>query len=164
MDDKKSVKKQNMPKGLSRIKSSVLSRSLSIAKLTVQTGASVATHGLTTVLKSKEGKEENWKKLLQAQASNISAELGQLKGSLMKAGQMLSMYGEHFLPEEATELLRSLQSNSPPLTWEAIEPTLKKQLPAEKLELLEIEKEALASASMGQVPVSYTHLTLPTKA
>ncbi|HWU44684.1 MAG TPA: AarF/ABC1/UbiB kinase family protein, partial [Bdellovibrio sp.] len=37
------------------------------------------------------------------------------------------------------------------LTWEAIEPSLKKNLPAEKLELLEIEKEALASASMGQV-------------
>ena len=151
MDDKKSAKKQNSPKGLSRIKSSVLSRSLSIAKLTVQTGASVASHGITSVLKSKEGKEENWKKLLQAQASNISSELGQLKGSLMKAGQMLSMYGEHFLPEEANELLRSLQSNSPPLTWYAIEPTLKKQLPQEKLDLLEIEKEALASASMGQV-------------
>jgi predicted unusual protein kinase regulating ubiquinone biosynthesis (AarF/ABC1/UbiB family) len=61
------------------------------------------------------------------------------------------MYGEHFLPPEANQLLKSLQSDSIPLTWEAIEPTLKKQLPPEKLALLEIEKEALASASMGQV-------------
>ncbi len=151
MDDKKSVKKQSPPKGLDKIKSSVFSRSLSIAKLTIQTGASVAQHGVTSVLKSKEDKEATWKKLLLNQASLISSELGELKGSLMKAGQMLSMYGEHFLPREANELLKSLQSDSPPLTWAAIEPTLKKNLPQEKLDLLEIEKEALASASMGQV-------------
>jgi predicted unusual protein kinase regulating ubiquinone biosynthesis (AarF/ABC1/UbiB family) len=37
------------------------------------------------------------------------------------------------------------------LKWEAIEPTLRRHLSAEQLEKLEIEKEALASASMGQV-------------
>lgn len=153
MDEKKSVKKQKgeQPKKLEKIKSSVFSRSLSLAKLTVQAGASIATHGVTNVLKSKEVKEAQWRKLLQNQASAISSELGELKGSLMKAGQMLSMYGEHFLPPEANHLLKSLQSDSVPLTWEAIEPTLKKQMPAEKLALLDIEKEALASASMGQV-------------
>ncbi|MFV8257814.1 ABC1 kinase family protein [Bdellovibrio bacteriovorus] len=149
MDEKKSAKKHT--KKIEKIKSSVFSRSLSLAKLTIQAGASIAQHGVTTALKSKESKEETWKQLLQNQAQNISAELGELKGSLMKAGQMLSMYGEHFLPPEANDLLKSLQHDSPPLSWEAIEPTLKKQLPPEKLELLEIEKEALASASMGQV-------------
>ncbi|MGE9744162.1 ABC1 kinase family protein [Bdellovibrio bacteriovorus] len=149
MDEKKSAKKHT--KKIEKIKSSVFSRSLSLAKLTIQAGASIAQHGVTTALKSKESKEETWKQLLQSQAQNISAELGELKGSLMKAGQMLSMYGEHFLPPEANELLKSLQHDSPPLSWEAIEPTLKKQLPPEKLALLEIEKEALASASMGQV-------------
>ncbi|WP_413568075.1 ABC1 kinase family protein [Bdellovibrio sp. HCB117] len=149
MDDKKSDKKQT--KNLDKIKSSMFSRSLSLAKLTIQAGASLASHGVTSALKSKEDKEENWKKLLQNQASLISSELGELKGSLMKAGQMLSMYGEHFLPPEANQLLRSLQSDSIPLTWEAIEPTLKKNLSPEKLAELEIEKEALASASMGQV-------------
>ena len=149
MDEKKSAKKHT--KKIEKIKSSVFSRSLSLAKLTIQAGASIAQPGVTTALKSKEFKEETWKQLLQNQAQSISAELGELKGSLMKAGQMLSMYGEHFLPPEANDLLKSLQHDSPPLSWEAIEPTLKKQLPPEKLELLEIEKEALASASMGQV-------------
>lgn len=149
MDDKKSAKKQN--KQIDKIKSSVFSRSLSLAKLTLQAGASIAQHGVTNALKSKESKEETWKQLLQNQALNISSELGELKGSLMKAGQMLSMYGEHFLPPEANQLLKSLQHDSPPLSWEAIEPSLIKNLPPEKRELLEIEKEALASASMGQV-------------
>lgn len=149
MDEKKSAKRH--AKSLERIKSSVFSRSLSLAKLTIQAGASMAQHGVSTALKNKESKDENWKKLLQSQASLISSELGELKGSLMKAGQMLSMYGEHFLPPEANELLRSLQSDSPPLSWHAIEPTLKKYLSQEKIDLLEIETEAFASASMGQV-------------
>lgn len=149
MDEKKSAKRQT--KSLDRIKSSMLSRSLSLAKLTLQAGASMAQHGVTSALKSKESKDETWKRLLHSQASLISNELGELKGSLMKAGQMLSMYGEHFLPPEANELLRSLQSDSPPLSWQAIEPTLKKYLTKDKLDLLEIEQEAFASASMGQV-------------
>src|SRR5690606_19398227 len=90
-------------------------------------------------------------KLLQNQAALLSNELGELKGSLMKAGQMLSMYGEHFLPPEANALLKSLQQDSRPLLWEAIEPHLKKYLPEEKLAELEIEKDALACASLGQV-------------
>lgn len=159
MDQKKSAKKQtssgntteNTNKQLDKIKSSVFSRSLSIAKLTLKTGASMAQYGVTSALKNKDQKDIDWKNFLQAQASLISSELGELKGSLMKAGQMLSMYGEHFLPREANELLKSLQSDSPPLSWAAIEPTLQKNLSAEKLALLEIEKEALACASMGQV-------------
>lgn len=149
MDEKKSAKKQI--KQIDRIKSSVFSRSLSIAKLTIQAGASIAQHGVSSALQNKELKEQSWKKLLQNQAALISSELGELKGSLMKAGQMLSMYGEYFLPPEANQLLKSLQSDSVPLSWAAIEPTLKKHLTEEQLNQLEIEQVALASASMGQV-------------
>lgn len=152
MDKKKSAKKQGKSEGqLDRIKSSVFSRGMSLAKITIQAGASIVHHSVTSTVKTKESKDESWKRLLQAQASLISAELGELKGSLMKAGQMLSMYGEHFLPAEANQLLKSLQSNSIPMSWEAIEPTLKKYLSPDKLDLLEIDHEALASASMGQV-------------
>jgi predicted unusual protein kinase regulating ubiquinone biosynthesis (AarF/ABC1/UbiB family) len=151
MADSKSRKKTKTSGELKSIKTSVLSRGLSLAKLTVQAGASVASHGIATALKSQEGKNESWKKLLKNQALNLTAELGELKGSLMKAGQMLSMYGEHFLPEEANTLLKSLQQDSPALSWDAIEPHLKKYLGAEALAELEIEKTALACASMGQV-------------
>ncbi|MFS4460100.1 ABC1 kinase family protein [Bdellovibrio sp. HCB2-146] len=151
MDEKKPVKKQKPAPELSRIKSSTFSRGLSLAKLTIQAGASIAQHSITSALKNKEEKEENWKKVLQGQASVISSELGELKGSLMKAGQMLSMYGEHFLPPEANALLKSLQSDSIPLSWQAIEPTLQKHMSRELLDKLDIEKTALASASMGQV-------------
>lgn len=147
MADIKSDKKQS----LDRIKSSVFSRSLSMAKLTLQAGAKLASQGMSQALTSPEKRDEKWTEFLKDQAAVLSHELGQLKGSVMKAGQMLSMYGEHFLPPEANQLLKSLQQDSPPLSWAAIEPVLKAYLGPEKMELLEIEKEALACASMGQV-------------
>lgn len=151
MDDSKPRKKKQPPTELKSIKTSVFSRGLSLAKLTVQAGASMAGHGISSALKNQEGKNESWKKLLKNQALVLTNELGELKGSLMKAGQMLSMYGEHFLPPEANTLLKSLQQDSPALAWDAIEPQIKKYLSEEKLAELEIEKTALACASMGQV-------------
>lgn len=138
------------PKTLKKIKSSLLSRGLSLAKVTFSTGASVAQHSLTNIFNDDDLKNKNWQALLKSQAALLTNELGELKGSLMKAGQMLSMYGEHFLPPEANQFLKALQSDSPPLAWEAIEPLLRVRL-GDKLQLLEVEATPIASASMGQV-------------
>jgi predicted unusual protein kinase regulating ubiquinone biosynthesis (AarF/ABC1/UbiB family) len=138
-------------KELNKIKSSVFSRSLSMAKMTLNAGASLAGHSLKNSFSSKEDKADNWKTFVMNQAEAISGELGELKGSLMKAGQMLSMYGEHFLPAEANQFLKGLQSDSPALAWSAIEPVIKKNLSEEQLSQLEIQKEALSCASLGQV-------------
>lgn len=138
-------------KRLDKIKSGVFSRGLALAKLTLNTSAHLAGHGAATLLSNSDVKSEKWKAFLKGRALEFSSELGELKGSLMKAGQMLSMYGEHFLPPEANELLKSLQSQSPPLAWSAIEPVIKANLSPEKIALLEIDKEAIGSASLGQV-------------
>lgn len=138
-------------KKLEKIKSSVLSRSLSLAKLTLKSGAQLAGHGLKNTFSNSAQTESNWQIFLKTQAQSLSIELGQLKGSLMKVGQMLSMYGEHFFPPEANEFLKSLQSDSPPLNWPAIEKVLKQNLSPEQLSQLAIEQESLASASLGQV-------------
>lgn len=148
MTDTKSDKKQK--KELDKIKSSVFSRSLTLAKLTIQAGTQLAGQSLATAL-SNESSENKKIKILSSQAQLISKELGELKGSLMKAGQMLSMYGEHFLPPEANQFLKTLQSDSPPLKWESIYPILLKELGQELISELEIEKESIASASLGQV-------------
>ena len=134
---------------LDQIKSSVFSRGMALAKMTLKTGVQLAGHSLKNSMSSD--KSEAWQEFLKDQAKTLSVELGQLKGSLMKAGQMLSMYGEHFLPPEANQFLKTLQSESPPLKWEPIYETLKKELGESKLSQLEIQEKALASASMGQV-------------
>lgn len=138
------------PKTLKKLKSSVFSRGMSLAKVALHTGISVAQHGLTNIFNDENLKNKNWQALLKSQAALLTNELGELKGSLMKAGQMLSMYGEHFLPPEANQFLKALQSDSPPLAWEAIEPLLRNRL-GDKINLLEIEATPIASASMGQV-------------
>jgi predicted unusual protein kinase regulating ubiquinone biosynthesis (AarF/ABC1/UbiB family) len=138
-------------KELHKIKSSVFLRSLSMAKMTLNTGASLAGHSLKSAFSSKEDKADNWKNFVKSRAEAVSQELGELKGSLMKAGQMLSMYGEHFLPAEANQFLKGLQSDSPALKWSAIEPVIRKNLSSEKLDQLEIQTEALSCASLGQV-------------
>ena len=139
------------PKKLTKIKSSLFQRSFSMAKLTFNTGAGIASHKISTLLSSSETRAEKWTDFLRSQAKEFSTELGELKGSLMKAGQMLSMYGEHFLPPEANEMLKSLRSQSPPVDWNVMRLILETELGADKLSLLEIEPEAIGSASLGQV-------------
>jgi len=141
---------QDNMKPLQKIKSSILQRGLSLTKLTIDTGSKVVGHNLTTLFSNPELKDQKWQKLLATQAQKLSRELGELKGSLMKAGQMLSMYGELFLPPEANEFLKTLQSKSPPLQFSEIEKILKAEL-IDRLQLLEIEPVAVGSASLGQV-------------
>ncbi len=137
-------------KKLSSIKSGVLSRGLALAKLGVSAGAKAAGHALGAVLSGEEEREQRFRGLLMAQAGILAKELGNLKGSLMKAGQMLTVMGEHVLPPEVNSVLKSLQSQSPPLEWKAVEKSLRQRLGA-RYEELEVEHEPMASASLGQV-------------
>lgn len=145
MNDKKDRKTLN------KIKSSVFSRTMSLAKLSINAGAQMAGQGLTSLLQEKEEKQLKWNAFLKNQAKSFSQEIGELKGSLMKAGQMLSMYGEYFFPEEINLFLKTLQQDSAALDWAEMEKILIKELGQEKVNELEIEKEALACASLGQV-------------
>jgi predicted unusual protein kinase regulating ubiquinone biosynthesis (AarF/ABC1/UbiB family) len=85
------------------------------------------------------------------QALSLTKELGELKGSVMKAGQMLSVYGEHFLPKEVNLILKQLQFESPPLEWVEMQKIINRNLGKEKAAELEIETESIACASLGQV-------------
>lgn len=138
---------------LKKIKSSMISRSWTLAKLTLGAGASLAGHKMAQTLatsKNQNSQQESWKNFLAQQAQVFSQEVGELKGSLMKAGQLLSVYGEHFFPPEVNQFLKTLQQDSPALAWSAIQPILQQEL-GPLLEQLEIEKTSMASASMGQV-------------
>ncbi|MEE4379802.1 MAG: AarF/ABC1/UbiB kinase family protein [Candidatus Competibacteraceae bacterium] len=90
--------------------------------------------------------------MLLEQAKILAEEMGKLKGSVMKVGQMVALYGDHlFLPPEVVEVLRTLQDDSPPLDWSALQPVLEGELGAARLSELHIDTEPLAAASLGQV-------------
>lgn len=138
---------------IKKIKTSVSSRSLSLAKIGMQAGLSYLNHKMQKSLSANDAEKNAHldSQFLTKQSANLSQELGQLKGSLMKAGQMLSMYGEYFLPPEANNFLKKLQSDSPPVEWSQIDKALKNYLSPDQLDQLRIEEKAYACASMGQV-------------
>lgn len=135
---------QQMPadKKLSQIKSSVFSRGLSLAKIGLGAGVKYAANRITN---------SPLEEFINSQAVQLTREFGELKGSLMKAGQMLSMYGEHFFPPEANRVLKTLQSDSPPIEWAVMRRHLENYLDADLINELDIDPEPVGSASMGQV-------------
>ncbi len=86
------------------------------------------------------------------QARVLADNLSQLKGAAMKAGQLLSIDSSDILPPEATEILSKLQSSADPVPFETLRPVLEQDLAPQALaELEDIEEQAAASASIGQV-------------
>jgi predicted unusual protein kinase regulating ubiquinone biosynthesis (AarF/ABC1/UbiB family) len=63
---------------------------------------------------------------------------------------MMALYGEHFLPEEITQALNTLNNQTVALAWPAIKAQLQQQL-GEKLDDLTIDHEPLGTASLAQV-------------
>jgi predicted unusual protein kinase regulating ubiquinone biosynthesis (AarF/ABC1/UbiB family) len=96
---------------------------------------------------SKKELVEKLGEVLSGKVGVLEDELGQLKGSFLKAGQMLSLYAQDLLPEEVENLFTQLQSQSSYLSWEQIS----KQIPKHILDEFEIEPDAFAAASIGQV-------------
>jgi predicted unusual protein kinase regulating ubiquinone biosynthesis (AarF/ABC1/UbiB family) len=99
---------------------------------------------------SEEEKEKKRKKAMKEQADYLVAEIGKLKGSIVKIGQMMALYGEHFLPEEVTQALNTLNNQTVALAWPAIKTQLQQQL-GSKLDDLTIDHEPLGTASLAQV-------------
>lgn len=136
-------------------------RSLALARLALSTSGDLWTMKAGAVINSPDcppEKREELQEKLEEQAREIARELGTLKGSVMKVGQLLSMYGEHFLPPQVNRVLKSLQASAPALEWETIEPFIKQQFESsasasnqKRFDDLEISPQAIAAASIGQV-------------
>lgn len=139
------------PRALKKIKTGLVARGLSLAKITAGAGASLAAQKVAGLLRTPAEKQEAWQDYLKSQASHFSDEVGELKGSLMKAGQMLSVYGEYFFPPEVNQIFKRLQNETPPVEWARIQEILSSQKNGEVFQELEIEPTALAGASLGQV-------------
>lgn len=135
----------------SRVTSSPFRRGLRITRMGVLGTARAAAHAVNNAFRSDAGRPERDGALWRAQAMMWVKEVGQLKGSLMKAGQMLAMYGEHFLPKEAVDLLRSLQSDAPPVAFESVRAVIDADLTPDALQGVQVDPKSCGTASLGQV-------------
>lgn len=134
-----------------RVQTSSLGRSLTVMKLTVTAGAKAASHALTSLFDDRKTKRAKREAMIAGQFDSIVEELGKLKGSLMKAGQLVSMYGDYFFPPKYNRILKHLQADSTPVTWQAIAGQLEAGLGASWSSLLLVEEKPYAAASLGQV-------------
>lgn len=140
----------NKKKEIKRISSRLFSRSATLLGMTVASGTRFAGVKLANMLSSSESEDHRMQAFFKSQAHTLVKELGALKGSIMKAGQMLSVYGEHFFPPEINAILKTLQADSRPVVWEEMYGVLQEEL-GDKLKLLELESTPYAAASLGQV-------------
>jgi predicted unusual protein kinase regulating ubiquinone biosynthesis (AarF/ABC1/UbiB family) len=134
-----------------KTKTGLLSRSLSLAKITASASGRLAKHTVTGWFSDPMEHLERGKKILESQAKQLVGEANQLRGTLVKAGQILSMYGDSFFPKEVVAHLKKLQNEVEPLPFETIESLLRKRLGLEKYHELEIDPVPLGAASLGQV-------------
>ena len=90
-------------------------------------------------------------------SSELKAALGNLKGPLMKAAQILATIPDA-LPREYAEELRQLQSNAPSMGWPFVKRRMRSELGPDWASKFEsFEREAAAAASLGQVHKAVDH-------
>lgn len=90
-------------------------------------------------------------------ADQIAGTLGELKGAVMKVGQIASQT-QDFLPREFSQALEKLQREAPPMPFEVIAEQIESELgkPLDKLYEY-IQETPYASASIGQVHRARLH-------
>lgn len=142
---------ENGPKvSITSLKTRPLERSIALTRLGVGAGAKIMAHSIANIFRGEVARDDADRAFYQRQAQILADELGNLKGSVMKAGQMLSLYGQYFLPEEAVTVLSSLQDDTPPVDWKVVGPVLEKALGRARLMELDVQTTPLAAASLGQ--------------
>lgn len=138
------------PDKLNQLKTSAFDRRVSLAKASLLAGTRWATANAGSMFNDEETKNKKRKQAMTEQANYLVQEIGKLKGSIVKIGQMMALYGEHFLPEEITQALHTLNNDTVALAWPAIKSQLREQL-GDKLDDLTIDHEPLGTASLAQV-------------
>src|SRR4029079_6684454 len=84
-------------------------------------------------------------------AEDITRTLGEMKGAVMKVGQVLSMMSG-VLPDEMASQLAALQSNAPPMSYEVVRKVFHDAYGRESTEVVRrVQKQPFAAASIGQV-------------
>jgi len=138
-------------RSVDRIKTGTFERRLSLTRAGLYAGTRMAGHYATNWFGSRERRDKRHSSMLTRQAEFLVEELGQLKGSVVKIGQIMALYGEHFLPEEVTEALHTLEDKTTSLEWPVIERTLKEELGSKRFAELDVEPDPIGAASLGQV-------------
>jgi predicted unusual protein kinase regulating ubiquinone biosynthesis (AarF/ABC1/UbiB family) len=134
-----------------------LGRGLSVSMAGLRAGGALAVDSAVSRVMGRTD-EDPQSEFARREAQRFAAELGRLKGTYVKIGQMLALFGEHFLPPVLVDALRDLSDQTEPLHWDALESFVRDSL-GERFRELEIEPEAIAAASLAQVHLAKVRTT-----
>ena len=126
-------------------------RNLQVARIGLDVGSTYAAASARKLFASAERRVEIDAERQLRTAEQVTERLGQMKGALMKIGQMAS-YLDDGLPEPVRHALAELQANAPPMSAGLASEVITQELgsPPEKL-FLEWDPQPIAAASIGQV-------------
>ena len=129
---------------------SAVRRFVKLSGLAGRVGASVVGNQVLDVARTGPAKQVKKTENLVRNAMRIAETLGEMKGAAMKVGQMLSLH-EGMLPAEVAEVLRALQKEAPRVPPEVMEYEIRGSLEDFDDLFEELDFEAFAAASIGQV-------------
>jgi predicted unusual protein kinase regulating ubiquinone biosynthesis (AarF/ABC1/UbiB family) len=128
-----------------------LQRSGRIALLSARNAARYASVNVRRRFVGEARKTEMDQRFASRAADEFAAELGNMKGVMMKAGQLVSFIMET-LPEEAQSSLSSLFADAPPMPVEVARRVVTEELGGEPEHVfLDWSAAPIAAASIGQV-------------
>ncbi|MFI5307536.1 MAG: ABC1 kinase family protein [Polyangiales bacterium] len=112
---------------------------------------------LRSLLATRERKRQLRERYHMQVAEEATQMMGNMKGALMKLGQILS-FATEVVPENAREALQRLQFDAPPMAFAVVRSVVEADLgkPIETL-FARFEHEPLAAASIGQVHRARLH-------
>lgn len=132
-------------------------RSARVWRLTARNGWRFATHRVRRRFVPEHRRAVLDDAFTLRTADDVARELGNMKGALMKAGQLLSFVVEA-LPEAAQQSLASLYSDAAPMSADLAAQVVRDELGGDPEHVfLDWSREPVAAASIGQVHRAVTH-------
>lgn len=126
-------------------------RTVEIARAGARVATSAAANRAQRVFASAERKEALDAELELKTAEQVAAALGNMKGAMMKVGQLASFVDDG-MPEPVRQALAQLQQDAPPMAPELANAVVREELGAGPDELFaEWDPAPIAAASIGQV-------------
>ncbi len=128
-----------------------LRRTARVWRLTARNGGRYVVHRVRRMRSGSARREELDEQFAIRTAADVARELGNMKGALMKAGQLIGFIMEA-LPDDAQKALATLQADAPPMSPDAAAGVVQRELGAapEKV-FLGWQRTPIAAASVGQV-------------
>ena len=126
-------------------------RFLKLAGMTASAAGTFARSRAKSLFLGEEAAEAERQRANKEAGELIAETLGELKGAVMKVGQMASVASD-LLPRELSDALSRLQKQAPPMPYSVIAEQVEAELGASPDQLFQrFDPEPFAAASIGQV-------------